>query len=691
MSTNEFIYPNLTAPRAAIKPFDIVAKHGHLRTDNYYWLNDRENPEVIAYLNEENTYFEQMLGHTKVFQERLFQEMRSRVKEDDSSVPSKIDNYYYYTRFVEGGEYPIYARKQESLDAEEEILVDGNELGKDQAFLNFFISVSPNHQLMAIIMDTQGRNFYQVRIKNLQTGEYYPEQISDIRSSAVWANDNQSFYYAIPDPQTLRNYQIKKHVIGSPSIDDALIFQEDDATLNCSIGKTKSKDYIIISSGRTDASYSLFIDANNPSKPQLIEALIDNVQYDVEHAGGEIFYIHTNKDAVNYKLCQVPVATPAASNWKDLMPHRTDVFLETVEFFKNFMVAQETVEGLNHIRIIHLDGSGEHTLAFEEAAYTAGISYNPAFDTDILRFNYTSLTTPASIFDYDMRTKNRELKKEMPVLGDFDKSNYQTERIMVPARDGKLVPMSLVYRKDLFKKDSSMPGWIYSYGSYGYSTEPTFSRPRLSLLDRGFVFAIAHIRGGQEMGGHWYEEGKMMQKKNTFYDFIDCSQWLQDNGYVAKDKLFASGGSAGGLLMGAVMNMAPQLYRGLVAAVPFVDVVTTMMDDSIPLTTFEWLEWGNPSIQEQYEYMLSYSPYDQVEGKNYPHLLATTGLHDSQVQYWEPAKWVAKLRVLKTDSNHVFLYTNMDAGHGGASGRFESLKELAREYAFVFDILGIRE
>ncbi|MGY6522996.1 MAG: S9 family peptidase [Mongoliitalea sp.] len=690
MSVTEFIYPSIPAPQAAIKPFDIHAKHGHVRTDNYYWLNDRENPEVIDYLNQENTYFEQMLGHTKSFQKQLFKEMRARVKEDDSSVPAKIDEYFYYTRFVEGGEYPVYARKKDSLEAEEEILVDGNELGKDQAFLNFFISVSPNHQVMAIIMDTQGRNFYQVRIKNLQTGEFFPEQIMDIRSSTAWTNDNESFYYAIPDKQTLRNFQIKRHFLGTdPSLDE-LVFQEDDPTLNCGIGKTKSKEYIIISSGRTDASYSFYINANNPTAPKIIEPLQDNVQYDVDHAGGDLFYIHTNKDAVNYRLCQCAVQYPSADYWEDVLPHRLEVFLEAVELFKNFMVAQETVEGLTRIRIIQMDGGGEHFLAFDEPAYSAGINYNPAFDTEILRFDYTSLTTPASIFDYNMRTQERELKKETPVLGDFDKNNYQTERIMVPARDGKLVPMSLVYRKDKFKKDGSRPGWIYSYGSYGYSTDPTFSRPRLSLLDRGFVFAIAHIRGGQEMGGHWYEEGKMMQKKNTFYDFIDCSRWLQDNGYVAKDQLFASGGSAGGLLMGAVANMAPEVYRGIIAAVAFVDVVTTMMDESIPLTTFEWLEWGNPNIQEEYEYMLSYSPYDNVEAKAYPHILATTGLHDSQVQYWEPAKWVAKLRTLKTDSNHVFLYTNMDAGHGGASGRFESLKELAREYAFVFDILGIR-
>ncbi|SNS22604.1 oligopeptidase B [Belliella buryatensis] len=687
----EFQYPDIQPPTATVKPFEITAKHGHVRVDNYYWLNDRENQEVIDYLNAENAYMDTMLAHTKDFQAQLFNEMRSRIKEDDASVPYKLDDFYYYSRYVEGGEYPIYARKKGSLEAEEEIIMDGNELGKGKSFLNFFTSVSHDHNFAAIIMDTQGRNFYTVMIKDLRTGEMLPDKIENIRSSAVWTTDNKSFYYSIPDPVTLRNYQVKRHIIGQDPSQDEVVFEENDQTLNCGVGITKSKKYIIIGSGRTDASYAYYLDADKPGKPRLIAPIEDNVQYDVDHAGGEDFFIYTNQDAVNYRLVKAPVSNPIKSNWADVIPNRSDIFLEGVDYFKDYMAVQETKEGLAKIRIIKYADNSDHEIQFDEAAYSAGLGYNPAFDTDVVRYSYTSMTTPNSIYDYNMDNREKELMKEQPVLGDFDKNNYQTERVMVTARDGKKVPMSIVYRKDKFKKDGSMPGWIYAYGSYGYSMDASFSSSRLSLLDRGMVYAIAHIRGGQEMGGDWYEDGKMMNKKNSFYDFIDCSKWLQDNGYVAKDKLFASGGSAGGLLMGGILNMAPELYSGVIAAVAFVDVVTTMMDESIPLTTFEWLEWGNPNIQEQYEYMLSYSPYDNVEAKDYPHILTTTGLHDSQVQYWEPAKWVAKLRTLKTDNNNLFLYTNMDAGHGGASGRFERLKEVAREYAFVFDILGIRE
>lgn len=688
---SEFQYPDVKPPIASVKPFEITAKHGHVRVDNYYWLNDRENQEVIDYLNAENAYMDTMMAHTKGFQTALFNEMRSRIKEDDASVPYKLDDYYYYSRYVEGGEYPIYARKKGSLEAAEEIIMDGNELGKGKSFLSFFTAVSHDHNLAAIIMDTQGRNFYTVMIKDLRTGEMLPDKIENIRSSAVWTTDNQSFYYSIPDPVTLRNYQVKRHIIGQDPSQDEVVFEERDQTLNCGVGITKSKKYIIIGSGRTDASYAYYLDAAKPSKPTLIAPLEDNVQYDVDHSGGEHFFIYTNQNAVNYRLVKAPVSNPGKSNWKDVIPNRSDIFLENVDYFKDFMAVQETKEGLAKIRIVKYQDNSAHEIQFEEPAYSAGLGYNPAFDTEVVRYSYTSMTTPNSVYDYNMSNRKKELKKEQPVLGDFDKNNYQTERVMVTARDGKKVPMSIVYRKDMFKKDGSMPGWIYAYGSYGYSMDASFSSSRLSLLDRGMVYAIAHIRGGQEMGGDWYEDGKMMNKKNSFYDFIDCSKWLQENGYVAKDKLFASGGSAGGLLMGGVLNMAPEVYRGVIAAVAFVDVVTTMMDESIPLTTFEWLEWGNPNIQEQYEYMLSYSPYDNVAAKDYPHILATTGLHDSQVQYWEPAKWVAKLRTLKTDQNNLFLYTNMDAGHGGASGRFERLKEVAREYAFVFDILRIKE
>ncbi len=600
----EFTLPDLSPPLANIKPFEITANHGHTRTDNYYWLNERENPEVIDYLNAENKFLDTMMAHTKGFQDQLFNEMRARIKEDDSSVPYKLDDYYYYSRFVEGGEYPVYCRKKESMDATEEVIMDGNELGKDKSYLNFFTSVSPDHNLAAIIMDTVGRNFYHIIIKDLRTGEILPDKIENIRSSAVWTNDNQSFYYSIPDPKTLRNFQVKRHILGQDAPQDELVFEEKDQTLSCGVGKTKSKKYIIIGSGRTDASYAMFLDADNPGELQFIAPIQDNIQYSVDHAGGDNFYIYTNLDAVNYRLVEVPVANPSIVNWRDLIPHREAVFLANVDYFKEYFAVQETREGLANIRIVKWSNKSEHHMEFEEPAYSAGIGYNPAFDTDILRYSYTSMTTPNSTYDYNMETRERILMKEQPVLGDFNKENYQTERVMVPARDGKSVPMSIVYRKDKFKQDGSMPGWIYAYGSYGYSMDPTFSSSRISLLDRGFVYAIAHIRGGQEMGGDWYEDGKMMNKKNTFYDFIDCSKWLQDNNYVAKDKLFASGGSAGGLLMGAVTNMAPELYRGIVADVAFVDVITTMMDESIPLTTFEWLEWGNPNIPDQYEYMV---------------------------------------------------------------------------------------
>ncbi len=687
---DEWTLPDVAAPIAEQRPHEIVAAHGHVRIDPYYWLNDRENPDVISYLESENSYLDTMMAHTKEFQEKLFNELKGRIKEDDSSVPYKIDDYYYYTNYIEGGEYAIYCRKKGSLEAQEEIILDGNLLGKDQSYLNFFTSVSPDHQLAAIIMDTVGRNFYDIRIKDLNTGEMLPDVIKNTRGGVIWTNDNRSFYYTVPDPKTLRNYKVMRHILGQDAKKDILVYEEKDQTLACYLGKTKSKKYITLHSGRTDANMVQLIDADNPGKLMLVEPLKDNVEYSVDHTSGDKMYIYTNWDAVNYRLMESPLKSPSSGNWKDVIPHREDVFLRGVDYFSSFLVLDEMNAGLVKIRIINTNDQSEHYVEFEEPAYYAGIGYNPELNTDILRYTYTSMTTPASTFDYDMKTREHTLLKEQPVLGNFDKSLYATERFLIPARDGKKVPLSIVYRKDKFRKNGSMPGWIYGYGSYGATMYATFSSNRISLLDRGFVFAIAHVRGGQEMGGDWYEDGKMFNKINTFTDFIDCSQWLIDNQYVSQSKLFASGGSAGGLLMGAVTNMAPELYRGIIAAVPFVDVVTTMMDESIPLTTFEWLEWGNPNIQEQYEYMLSYSPYDNVEAKAYPNMLVTTGLHDSQVQYWEPAKWVALLRDKKTDNNRLYLYTNMDAGHGGASGRFRRLKEIALEYAFVFDILGIR-
>jgi len=687
----ELKLPQIAAPVAKKQAHEIISKHGDIRVDNYYWLNNREDKEVIDYLTAENNYLDTMMAHTNEFQEALFNEMRGRIKEDDSTVPYKLDDYYYYTRYITGGEYPIYCRKKGTLNAPEEIIADGNELGKNQAYFNMFTSVSPDHKLVALVIDTVGRNFYTVKFKEIASGKMLSDRIPNTRGGYVWTNDNKSMLYAVPDEVTLRSYLIKRHVLGNPVSNDQLVYEEKDQTLSVGIGKTKSKKYFIISSGRTDANFSQFLSADNPAKPIIIEALQDNIEYSVDHAGGNNFYIYTNLEAVNYRLVETPISKPGKANWEDVIPHREDVYLQNVDYFNNHLALVEMKAGLPSIRIIKNSDKSEHSIAFDEPAYYAGIGYNPEFNTNIIRFNYQSMTTPNSTYDYNMDTRNRELKKEQEVLGGFNKLEYATERIMVKARDGKEIPLSIVYRKDAFKKDGTSPGWIYGYGSYGASMYPTFNSSRLSLLDRGFVYAIAHIRGGQEMGGAWYEDGKMMNKKNTFYDFIDCSKWLVENKYVAEDKLFASGGSAGGLLMGAVVNMAPELYRGIIAAVPFVDVITTMEDESIPLTTFEWLEWGNPSIKEQYNYMLSYSPYDNVENKAYPNMLITTGLHDSQVQYWEPAKWVAKLREMKTDNNKLYLYTNLDAGHGGASGRFRRLRETAREYTFVFDILGMKE
>lgn len=683
--------PEVEPPVASIQPHEIEAKHGHVRIDNYYWLKEREDEKVIDYLEAENEYLDTMMAHTRDFQAKIFDELKGRIKKDDSSVPSKIDDYYYYTRYIDGGEYGIRCRRKGSMEAEEEIIVDGNALGEGQSFLRFYTVISPDHKLAAIVKDTVGRNFYTIKFKDLETGKMLADIIPDMRGGVEWTNDNKSVFYSVPDPETLRNFQVKRHFLGQDGEKDELVFQEDDQTLSVYVYKSRSKEYIMLNAGRTDASYTQYIDANNPSAPKLIQPIQDNVEYSADHVGGDNFYIYTNLDAVNYRLVEAPINNPVSGNWTDVIAHRPDIFLRGVDYFKNYLALDEMKEGLVKIRLIKKSDGSEHEIGFDEPAYYAGIGYNPEFNTDVIRYTYTSMTTPYSIFDYNMETHDKQLMKEEEVLGDFDKSNYKTERVMVTARDGKQVPLSIVYRKDKFKKDGSMPGWIYSYGSYGSSSYAYFSSNRLSLLDRGFVYAVAHVRGGQEMGGSWYEDGKMMNKKNTFRDFVDCSKWLIENKYVADDKLFASGGSAGGLLMGAIVNMAPELYKGVVANVPFVDVVTTMMDESIPLTTFEWLEWGDPNIQEQYEYILSYSPYDNVEAKAYPNLMVTTGLHDSQVQYWEPAKWVAKLRATKTDNNQLFLHTNMDAGHGGASGRFRRLEQLAMEYAFAMDLVNIKE
>ena len=666
-----------------------LEKHGDVRIDNYYWLNDRENPKVIEYLKAENAYTDAMLKDTEAFQAELFTEIKSRIKEDDESVPFKFNGYWYITRFVKDGEYPIYSRKKESLDAENEILFDVNEMAKPYSYyaLNG-LNISENNELAAFGQDTLSRRIYSIQIKDLKTGELLPDRLENTTGGSVWAADNKTLFYTRKD-ETLRASQIWKHTLGTDPSEDTLIFEEKDDTFNAFVFKTKSRKYIIIGSSSTVSDEYRFIPADQPNAEwKVIQKRERNLEYSVEHYGDH-FYILTNKDkATNFKLMKTSVHKTDKSNWVDVIPHRKEVLLEGFEIFNDYLVLEERSKALTQINIQSWDGKVNYFVPFEEEVYTSSLSQNPEFDSKILRYSYTSLTTPHSIIDFDMETKKGEVKKEQTVLGDFNKENYISKRIWVTARDGVKVPVSLVYRKDT-PINSNTPLLQYAYGSYGFSMDPYFSTSRLSLLDRGFVYAIAHIRGGQELGRSWYENGKMLTKKNSFNDFVDVSLDLIKNNYTSAEHLYAMGGSAGGLLMGAIINQAPELYKGIVAQVPFVDVVTTMLDDTIPLTTGEYDEWGNPNELAYYNYIKSYSPYDNIEKKSYPNLLVTTGLHDSQVQYWEPAKWVAKLREMKTDTNLLLLRTDMETGHGGASGRFEALKEVAFEYAFLFKLEGI--
>jgi oligopeptidase B len=675
---------SLSAPVATKKP-KALTTHGDTRVDNYYWLNERENPEVISYLEAENTYTDSVMAHLSDFQEDLFQEMKGRIKETDESVPYKDNGYYYLTRYEEGKEYPVYSRKKESLEAPEEIMLNINDLARGYSYYRVSgRSVSPDNKILAYGEDTLSRRIYTLRFKNLETGEMYEDMIPGTGGSAVWANDNKTIFYTQKDLTTLRQYKIMRHTLGTPVSGDVEVFEEGDETFRASVYKTKDDQFIVIGSYATLSQEYRYLDANTPNGNfALFQPRERGLEYSVSHFDGN-WYIRTNMDAQNFRLMKTPDGSTTKGNWTEVIPHREDVLLEGMDIFQDYMVLSERKNGITQLRVRPWSGE-EHYIEFGEDAYLAYTSTNPQFDTELLRLGYTSLTTPSSTFDYNMETKEFTLLKEQEVVGDFDKNNYQSERIMIKARDGVEVPVSIVYRRG-FEKNGTHPLLLYGYGSYGASMDPSFRSTRLSLLDRGFVYAIAHIRGGEEMGRHWYEDGKLLNKKNTFFDFIDCGKALVAQGYAAEDKLFAQGGSAGGLLMGAVINYEPAMWKGVVAAVPFVDVVTTMLDESIPLTTGEFDEWGNPKDKEYYEYIKSYSPYDQVEAKDYPPLLVTTGLHDSQVQYWEPAKWVAKLREVKTDNNPLLLETNMDAGHGGASGRFTSLKETALEYAWLIDL-----
>jgi oligopeptidase B len=683
---------NIPAPVAKKIP-KTLEKHGDKRIDDYYWLNDRENPEVIDYLKQENAYYEKMTAHTKDFQKDLYEEMKGRIKEDDESVPYLYNGYYYITRYEKGKDYPIYSRKKGSLDAKEEILFNCNELAQGHAYFQLGgLSVSPDNKLATFGTDIVGRRIYTIGVKNLETGEILADKIENTTGGAVWANDNKTIFYSHQDKVTLRSDKVYKHKINSDAAADILVYYEKDDTFNVDVSKSKSKKYLVIESHSTLTTEAQILEADNPDgKFRVFQKRVRGLEYGISHFG-DSFYIRTNKDkAENFKLMKTPETATAKENWKDVIPHRKDVLIEDMEIFRDYLVVEERENGLNKIRIMPWSGNGEYYLPFQSETNTAYTTSNVDFDTEVLRYAYQSLATPSSVIDFNMKTKTKEVKKEQAVLGGkFDKKNYIEERIWATAEDGTKVPMSLVYRKGI-KKDGKNPVLQYAYGSYGYSMDPTFSSSRLSMLDRGFIFAIAHIRGGEELGRHWYEDGKLLKKKNTFTDFIDCSKYLIAQKYTSADHLYAEGGSAGGLLMGAIVNMAPELYHGVIAQVPFVDVMTTMLDDSIPLTTGEYDEWGNPNEKKYYDYMRSYSPYDNVAAHDYPNMYISTGLHDSQVQYWEPAKWVAKLRAIKTGNQVLFLDTNMDAGHGGASGRFEALKEVAKEFSFFLDLEGIKK
>lgn len=675
-------------PPVAAKRPHVLEKHNHKRIDEYYWMRDRENPEVIQYLKDENAYLEAAMAHTKQLQAALQNEFKTRIKQTDTSVPYRKDGYWYYSRTVEGKDYPVISRRKGTMEAPEQILIDGNKEAEGKKFFSLGgMKVSPDNQWLAWGSDTVGRRFYTVRFRDLATGKDRPEVLKDVTSSLEWANDNKTVLYAKQDPQTLRSYQVYRHVLGTEQAADVLVYEEKDVEFSVSVSKSRSKRYIQIRSSQTIATEHRLIDADRPeSAPVLFTPRERGHEHEVDHFGGR-FYILTNWQARNFRLMSTPVDKTARANWAEVIPHREDTLLESMTIFKDFMLLTERRGALEHLRVRPWSGQGEHYIEFAEPAYAAGPGRNEEYDTEIVRYHYSSLTTPNSVYDYNTKTKTSTLLKRDEVLAGFDPANYTTERVWAVAHDGVKVPVSVVYRKGKPLK-GDRPLLQYGYGSYGISMDASFNPFAISLLDRGFVYAIAHIRGGQEMGRQWYDDGKLMKKKNTFLDFISVTEHLIQAGYADPRRVYAMGGSAGGLLMGAVMNLRPDLYHGVVAAVPFVDVVTTMLDDTIPLTTSEYDEWGNPNQQAAYEYMYSYSPYDQVGKKAYPNLLVTTGLHDSQVQYWEPAKWVARLRARKTGGNLVLMYTNMDAGHGGASARYQYYEEVARMYAFLIDLAG---
>lgn len=681
----------MQAPKAK-KISKELEMHGDTRIDNYFWLNQREDSAVINYLNAENEYTAEVLKPTENVQSTLYDEMVGRIKKDDASVPYRKNGYWYYTRFVETGEYPIHCRKKGTGTLEEagqeEIIFDVNELAKDHAYFKLgSFTISPNNELCVYSVDTVSRRIYTLYLKNLKTGEKLEMEISGTTGGATWAADNQTIFYTERDEKTLRSCKILSYNITIKAYN--VRYEELDDTFNCGVYKSKSEKYIIISSGASITSEYQVLPAEKPDEAfKIFQPRIRGMEYAITHYKN-MWYVLTNWEAQNFRLMTTGEGRTEREHWLEMIAHREDTLLEGMSPFKNHMVIEERRNGQNHIRIISQITQEEHYMVFDSETYDCWSGTNPEFDTEILRFGYTSMTTPSSVFDYHMDTREMKLLKQQEVLGGYDENEYESKRIWAIARDGAKVPMSVVYKKGSETQES--PLLLYAYGSYGHSLDPYFSSIRLSLLDRGFVYAIAHIRGGEDLGRQWYEDGKLLQKKNTFFDFIDCAEHLINKRWTTKTKLYAQGGSAGGLLMGAVVNYRPDLWNGVIAQVPFVDVVTTMLDDTIPLTTGEYDEWGNPNDQEYYHYMKSYSPYDNVAAKDYPNMFITTGLHDSQVQYWEPAKWLAKLRDMKTNDTILIMECNMDTGHGGASGRFEALKETAKDFAFLFMLEGIEQ
>ncbi|RLD79709.1 MAG: oligopeptidase B [Bacteroidetes bacterium] len=680
---------NTMKPPVAKKINKELTAHDHTRIDPYYWLNERENQEVISYLEAENAYTSAMLKHTEEFQTELYDEIVGRIKQTDMSVPYKRNGYYYYSRYEEGKEYPVYCRKKGNLEADEEIMLNVNEMAEGYSYFQVGgISVSHNNKIIAYGVDTVSRRKYTIYFKDLESGELYDDAIQNTTGYAPWAADNKTVFYTRKDEVTLRADKIYKHVLGEEPEVDPMIYHEEDETFGTGVSLSKSMEYLMIGSFSTLSTEYRFLNSSKPDGEfKVFQARQEKLEYFVSHYKNK-FYIRTNLDAKNFRLMETPLVKTGMKYWKEVIPHREDVLLEDYDVFNKYLALQERINGLTEIRILSHNGKKDFYIEFEEQTYLVYLSTNLDFDTDLLRYGYTSMTIPNSVYDYNMKTGDAELLKRQEVVGGYDPDEYFAERLFATAPDGVKVPISLVYKKGI-AKDGSNPTVLYGYGSYGSSMDPYFSSVRLSLLDRGFVYAIAHVRGGEEMGRWWYEDGKLLKKKNTFTDFISCAEFLIAEKFTSSEKIFAMGGSAGGLLVGAVVNMRPELFKGVIAAVPFVDVVTTMQDESIPLTTGEYDEWGNPNEKEYYEYMLSYSPYDNVEAKDYPAMLITTGLHDSQVQYWEPAKWVAKMRDMKTDDKLLVLWINMDYGHGGASGRFQRYKEVALEYAFMIDQAGL--